>query len=325
MTTYNGEKYILGQLRSIFAQTRQPDDVIICDDGSTDATTAIISEFIKANALDNWHLSVNEKNLGYIKNFCHAISQTTGSIIFLCDQDDIWYHDKIAELTGRILEDDRIKVLNSSFQKIDANGEPIRSRTRFGRSNNNLILKRLRPEEMRFFHFESIIWRNISPGCTLALTGEIRDFFLTHHTDLCPHDWEINIFGAANNGVYFLNEPLMGYRIHESNTIGLADIKLSDRLSANASDKRLALAEQEYLRAEAYKSAPWTKLLVDGQRKALNRYHRTTLRRFEAVKAKSFGKWLRLLLHPKDYFQLRGPQGMLNDLYAVLHKSSENA
>ncbi len=321
MTTYNGEKYIRQQLGSILSQTHLPDEVIICDDGSTDQTAVIIQDFIEQNQLSNWHVSVNTHNLGFIENFYRAISKTTGSIIFLCDQDDIWFCDKIAVMVRKLQENALVKVINSGFQKIDEYGEPVYTRPRIGRSNNNLITRKLKPKDLAPFELDKILWRNISPGCTLGFTEEVKDFYLQHHTGLCPHDWEINIFGAVLGGLYFYNEALTGYRIHGGNTLGMADLKLTERLAGNAADKRIALAEQEAQRAEAYMNAIWAAGLNIGQQKALRQFYRLAKGRFKAMDTKRLRCWLKLLVHPRDYLRLRGPQGIINDFLAVLRKS----
>ena len=64
MATYNGEKYIVEQMESIRRQTLQPDEVIICDDHSTDKTLTLMQEYVKKYKL-NWSIILNEKNLGY--------------------------------------------------------------------------------------------------------------------------------------------------------------------------------------------------------------------------------------------------------------------
>lgn len=69
MATYNGEKYIETQLASIRSQTHQPDEVLICDDGSTDATVALVAAFIDRYQLHNWTVEVNPHNLGWKRNF----------------------------------------------------------------------------------------------------------------------------------------------------------------------------------------------------------------------------------------------------------------
>ena len=74
---YNGERFIEKQLDSLRTQTKAPDQVIMCDDGSTDRTIEIVKNYIEQHGLEKtWILSKNEKNLGYIKNFYHAISMS---------------------------------------------------------------------------------------------------------------------------------------------------------------------------------------------------------------------------------------------------------
>ena len=81
IASYNGGRFIEKQLDSILKQTRPVDEVIICDDGSTDNTVEICRNFIEKNSLTNWEISVNPKNVGYCFNFYGAIAKTKGDII----------------------------------------------------------------------------------------------------------------------------------------------------------------------------------------------------------------------------------------------------
>lgn len=94
MATYNGEKYIQQQLDSFLQQTVLPDELIVCDDCSNDNTLDIIEDFKKKASFDVKVLK-NEKNSGYIKNFAKVILATKGDYVFLCDQDDVWFPNKI--------------------------------------------------------------------------------------------------------------------------------------------------------------------------------------------------------------------------------------
>ena len=60
ISSYNGAKHIEEQLNSLRLQTRPADEVLICDDGSTDGTVKIVSDFINSYELQNWKLIVNE-------------------------------------------------------------------------------------------------------------------------------------------------------------------------------------------------------------------------------------------------------------------------
>jgi glycosyltransferase involved in cell wall biosynthesis len=94
MTSFNGEKYILSQLESIANQTVIPNEIIICDDKSTDNTVQIINDF-KKNTNINIKIIINEFSLGFTQNFAKAIELCTGDIIFLADHDDVWFFNKI--------------------------------------------------------------------------------------------------------------------------------------------------------------------------------------------------------------------------------------
>ena len=82
MPTYNGEKNIIEQLESIKNQERMPDEVLLCDDGSTDRTVEIVTNFIEENQLSGWQLLINEVNIGWRENFIRLIHQAKGDVIF---------------------------------------------------------------------------------------------------------------------------------------------------------------------------------------------------------------------------------------------------
>lgn len=91
IATYNGGKYIKEQLESILPQLTNVDEVIISDDNSTDETI----EIIKSIKDDRIKIFKNELKSGYSKNFENAINKSSGDIIFICDQDDLWENNKV--------------------------------------------------------------------------------------------------------------------------------------------------------------------------------------------------------------------------------------
>ena len=96
LATYNGANYLLAQLDSLLKQTLLPDEIIFSDDCSTDATELIISEFIKLNkGKIDFKYYVNNGLSGVYYNFENALIHVSGDIIFLCDQDDIWFEKKL--------------------------------------------------------------------------------------------------------------------------------------------------------------------------------------------------------------------------------------
>src|SRR6202789_3618532 len=90
LCTYNGERFLPQQLASIAKQTRPPDELVVCDDRSTDRTVALLQEFAASSPYPV-RIFENEHNLGYAANFERAIRLCEGNLIALSDQDDIWY------------------------------------------------------------------------------------------------------------------------------------------------------------------------------------------------------------------------------------------
>ena len=284
MTTYNGERYITEQLESIKNQTLKADEVVIFDDASTDGTAKMVSEYIDDNNLDGWQLFVNKSNLGYKENFYQAIESTTGDIIFLCDQDDIWHSNKIEIMAGLFENNPKIAALNTGFGEIDKGGKKIYSRKRFSRVNHNLIRGSIKPNTLRRFEFDDIIWRNISPGCTAAISRECKEMFIEHYSRMCPHDWELNIFASLVSGLFFFNSELTDYRLHEGNTIGMIKLSMQERLSLKAGkERRNKRAENECERADYYYNSAWSENLEPAKRRTLMRYRKLTKLRNQMV------------------------------------------
>lgn len=94
MATFNGERYLQEQLESLRAQTSLPDELVVTDDGSTDETIPILERF-RTSAPFPVRIYRNERNLGFADNFLKAARLCTGDWVAFCDQDDVWYPEKL--------------------------------------------------------------------------------------------------------------------------------------------------------------------------------------------------------------------------------------
>lgn len=97
MATYNGRTHLGEQLASLVAQQRRPDELVVCDDGSTDGTVEYLEDFART-APFRVRIQRNPRNLGVLRNFEQALSLSEGDIVFLSDQDDVWLPEKISEV-----------------------------------------------------------------------------------------------------------------------------------------------------------------------------------------------------------------------------------
>lgn len=236
MATYNGAQYITEQLDSIRKQTCKVDEIIIVDDCSEDCTVKLVEEYRRNYRDCNIRFYENETNLGYKKNFYKALSLCNGDIVFLCDQDDVWKENKVEILYKVLEEHSDIGVVSSAFNQIDGNGNVGEQKTAYQR--------KMTENELVCVPLEDLIFHNVSQGCAMAVTKEMKDFFLKYFTEEIPHDRILNVIAAIEKKCYYLNEPLFYYRIHDKNTIGLNDniaLKKKNTLKIRTHDAREAI------------------------------------------------------------------------------------
>jgi glycosyltransferase involved in cell wall biosynthesis len=120
LCTYNGEKYLSAQLDTLIAQTYINFEIVAVDDCSTDNSFQILEEYSKKYPCIR--ISRNQHNLGYVKNFEATLKLCKGSLIALCDQDDLWDKTKI-ELQVNAIDCNVLVYHDSEF--INETGETM--------------------------------------------------------------------------------------------------------------------------------------------------------------------------------------------------------
>jgi glycosyltransferase involved in cell wall biosynthesis len=227
LCTYNGANFLPEQLRSFLRQTRPPDELIVCDDRSSDATVKIIEKFAEA-APFFVALHVNEENLGSTKNFEKAIALCTGELIFLSDQDDVWFPKKLEKFSVEFEKSEKIGMIFSNAELVGENLEPLR---------HDLWAFSFTPEERRKAKngkmFEVLLKSNVVTGATMAFRSVFRGLFLPIPTDIpnTIHDAWIALIIAANAEVGFIEEPSIAYRQHANQQLGI-DWKYKEKIKA---------------------------------------------------------------------------------------------
>jgi glycosyltransferase involved in cell wall biosynthesis len=218
MTTYNGARYLRDQLDSIFAQTRVPDELIVCDDRSTDATPELLREY-SARAPFPMRLVFNEQRLGSTKNFEQAIRLCTGDIIALSDQDDVWYPHKLATIERRFEADPDVGVGLSNADLIDDDGAQLR-----GDLWSRGLLKRKRHQALSGLRrYDLLLGLPVTTGATMAFRSRFKALALPIPTE-CPtfiHDRWIAVLIAAVARIAIIDEKLLAYRLHRRQQLGI--------------------------------------------------------------------------------------------------------
>lgn len=214
MCTYNGAAYLPEQLASLSAQTRLPDELVVCDDSSTDNRTREMVTDLARRAPFPVRLFVNKQNLGSRQSFELAIRRCRGEIIFLCDQDDIWREDKLAVIERAFSSSPQTGLVFSDGEVVDENLVRLGSlSTNFHDDGRTDI------EEQNVF--KALLRRNLVTGATLAFRSNLSRLVLPipRHT-IFQHDAWIALIVAAVARVTFISEPLIKYRQHPGQQIG---------------------------------------------------------------------------------------------------------
>jgi len=215
LCTYNGERYLQEQLDSILTQTILPDEVIICDDQSSDDTWSILESF-KEQAEFKVELIKNKLNLGSTKNFEKAISLCSGEIVFLADQDDVWLPCKLQLMTDVFEKNREVGMVFSDAWVTDAYlqayplslwqyigfDERIQSILRQGRLSSKLIID------------------CYVTGATMAFRKELFPL-LVPFPEMWVHDEWITYVTDLVSRVEFIPQQLIKYRKHEDQQIGI--------------------------------------------------------------------------------------------------------
>lgn len=221
LCTYNGEKFLQKQLDSIIQQLLKVDEIIICDDGSTDNTIEIAKKFKESHKEINIQIFQNEKNIGVICNFEKAISKCNGDIIFLSDQDDIWMKNKTNVIADFFLRHDNIDLIFTDAVLIDEKDCIISQYSLLDAVG--LYGNCLKAWEDGL-SLEMINQGNRCTGATMAIRKNLRNVILPFNKDInALHDEQLAIFCIKKNSIAVINQPLIKYRIHENNTIGLGN------------------------------------------------------------------------------------------------------
>ena len=245
--TFNGEKYLDQQLKSILNQKDVELDLIISDDGSTDKTINIIRKYVRSNS--NVVL-LNERRIGGpAKNFYHLIQSINikkYDYFALADQDDLWPEYRISRGINQL----KLHQAEAYSSDVIAVDEQVQIKK---------IIKKSSPQKKFDYIFETP-----GPGCSFIFTRHFCQFLQTKLNGkvlVFPyHDWLIYALARQNKFKWIIDDaPNLLYRQHEHNFMG-ANFGLRSRL------KRL----NRILFGEYYKELIQLYSILNPTRRSLN-------------------------------------------------------
>lgn len=205
--TYNAAGYIKACLESVFTQvglnSKFSIEVIIVDDGSTDNTSEILSQYddmVRYERIENSGAPAKPRNLG--------VEISSGEYIAFLDADDIWFPHKLEVQVVAMESRPDIALLSSNAQIIDSDGR---------NTNKRVVSQEIVPKD---YNFESLLRVNYLCTSGVLVRSKVLRSAGSFNEDInlrAVEDYELWLRIAAGSAISFMDKPLVGYRIHAAN------------------------------------------------------------------------------------------------------------
>lgn len=231
LSSYNGERYIKGQIESILNQKDIDVHLMIRDDGSTDSTIRIIEQYSSDKIV-----LIKGENVGYIESFDYLIRNAPRADFYAySDQDDVWMEDKLIK----------------AIEQLDE-GRPMLYAGNAYVTDENLNKKNLFNErEKNYFDHICKILNSGAQGCTLVFNDVLKKRINEYcPVNVWPHDYWITTVCLFIGKVKYDPEPHMLYRQHSYNVTG-GDLGVKNKIRKNINSLKRGFTN------------PWSKLAED--------------------------------------------------------------
>jgi GT2 family glycosyltransferase len=214
LCTFNGGAYVRALLYSLARQSRPLDELVVCDDASTDGTAEQVAQD-EAGFGARLALVRRTTTLGAAANFADALARCSGDLVFLCDQDDLWRPEKLARVEAVFAAQPQVDLVQHDADVIDGADRPLAGS----------LYRRLGvvPQDSALACFARQLRHNRTPGCSLAVRGS----WLRQALPVPPafmHDEWLALVGSAAGRLLQIEDCLASYRLHDGNALGLRGI-----------------------------------------------------------------------------------------------------
>jgi glycosyltransferase involved in cell wall biosynthesis len=213
MPAYNHERFVRATLDSVVAQSLAELEIIAVDDGSQDATGALLDEFA-AGCTTHAVTIVHQPNAGAHAAINRGLARARGEFVAIVNSDDRYAPTRLATMLDA-LRDRRADFAFSSTLFVDDDGVEL--------AGDNSYVERLRDGLARFAASGNPLPALLRINVAIS-TGNfvIRRSLLEKTGGMCAfricHDWDFILAASYHTPLVFVREPLYEYRIHHANT-----------------------------------------------------------------------------------------------------------
>lgn len=229
--THNGARYLRDQLESILAQTHPVAEIVLSDDASTDGTVELAERVVEEHrptdaATPSLVVLRNPVALGVTANFGQALTAASGDLIALSDQDDLWHPDRVERALAAFARRQGAELVAAEARLVDEGGAPLGA-TLFETLAVDVPL-RLRLETDAAF--DELLKRNVLTGATMVVTRSLV-LRATPFPASWVHDEWLGIVASVGGGLAIVPEPVIDYRQHAGNQIGVTRLGAGGKLA----------------------------------------------------------------------------------------------
>ena len=224
MCTFNGARFLSEQLDSILGQSEMPDELVVCDDGSTDDTINVLEEY---SELAPFPVNIHrcQVRLGVAQNFAKCINLCSGDLVVLSDQDDIWLPDRIRETRLAFAANENLTFTYSDAILIDDGGRDM-GRTIY-KDMRVMHKDRQRLEGGTSILPTLLVYGGVC-GCTMAFRSKFLPIILPIPETWIHDQWISLVLCAIGPSARI--RPTVQYRQHSAQSIGLGRLNLKARI-----------------------------------------------------------------------------------------------
>ncbi len=213
LPTYNGEKFIKGQIDSLLNQTYQNWRLSVRDDGSSDNTIEIVIAYAIKYPQKIIFIEDDKSHLGACQSFARLLNYSTSNYIMFCDQDDIWLPDKIEITLNKMLEQELINskpiLVHTDVKVVDKNLNVLQ--------DSFWKYQKVNPDLKSLNHL--LIQNNVT-GCALMINRKLKELSGPVPPEAIMYDWWIGLVASAFGEIEYIGKSTLLYRQHEKSDTG---------------------------------------------------------------------------------------------------------
>lgn len=219
--THDGARFLREQLESILGQTHPVAEIVLSDDASGDGTVELAEQVIAEQGsrdADTPELVVlrNPVALGVTGNFERALAAASGDVIALCDQDDVWRPDRVEQALAAFARRPGTELAAADARLVDEAGVPLGSTLFQTLGVDASLCARLESDAA----FDELMRRNLLTGATMMVAGSLVRRAAPFPTTWVHDEW-LAVVASVGGGIAMVPEPLIDYRQHGANQIGV--------------------------------------------------------------------------------------------------------